>query len=59
MAQGVSGRHLTAGARVRAQVSTCGIYGGLRATRTGFATSSWVLSSQYHCTVAPEASLGG
>jgi hypothetical protein len=52
MAQVVSGRTLTADARVRARVNPCGICGGQSGTGTGFSPSSSVSLSIYHSTVA-------
>jgi hypothetical protein len=49
MAQIVSRRPLTAGARVRARVNPCGICGGQNGTGTGFSQSFSVFSlSIYH-----------
>jgi hypothetical protein len=53
MAQVVSHRPLIAEARVRAQVSSCGIYGGQDSTETGLSPSSSVFPCEYHSTVAP------
>jgi tetrahydromethanopterin S-methyltransferase subunit E len=55
MAQVVSPRSLTAEARVRAQVSSCGVCDGQGGTRTRFTPSSSVFSSQYHFTLARHA----
>jgi hypothetical protein len=52
MAQVVSRRPLTAEARVRARVNTCGICSGQSGTGTGFCLSASVFPCQYHSTVA-------
>jgi hypothetical protein len=52
MAQVVSRRPLTAEARVRARVNTCGICDGQSGTGTGFSPSSSVFPCQYHSTLA-------
>jgi hypothetical protein len=52
MTQVVSRRPLTAEARVRARVNSCGICGGQSGTGTGFSPSSSVFLCQYHSTVA-------
>jgi hypothetical protein len=47
MAQAVSRRPLTAEARVRSQVSRCGICGGQSVTGTGFSPSTSVFPCQF------------
>jgi hypothetical protein len=47
MAQVVSHRPLTAEARVRARVNSCGICGGQSGTGTGLSPSSSVFPCQY------------
>jgi hypothetical protein len=53
VAQAVSRRSLTAEARVRSQVSSCGICSGQSDTRTGFSPSISVFPCQFHSTGAP------
>jgi hypothetical protein len=53
MAQAVSRRPLTAEARVRSWVGTCGICGGHSGTGTGFSPSTSVFPCQFNSTVAP------
>jgi hypothetical protein len=53
MAQTVSRRPLTAGARVRSRVSPCGICGGQSCTGTRFSPSTSVLACQFHSKGAP------
>ena len=53
MAQAVSRRPFTAEARVRSQVSPCGICGGQSGTGTGLSQSSSVFSRQLNYTGAP------
>jgi hypothetical protein len=53
MAQAVSRRPLTAEARVRSRVSTCGICGGQSGTGTGFSPSTSVFPCQFHSIGAP------
>jgi hypothetical protein len=53
MAQAVSRRPLTADARVRSRVSTCGICGGQSGTGTGFSPSTSIFPCQIHSTGAP------
>jgi hypothetical protein len=52
MAQAVSRRPLTAEARVRSLVSSCGICGGQSGTGTCFSTSTSVFPCQFHSTGA-------
>jgi hypothetical protein len=52
MAQVVSRRPVTAEARVRARVNTCGICGGQSGTGTGFSPSSSAFPCQDNSTVA-------
>jgi hypothetical protein len=51
--QAVSRRLLTAEARIRAEVSPCGICGGQSATGTGFSPMNSVFHCQYHYISAP------
>ena len=53
MAQAVSHRPHTAGARVRSRVSPCGICGGQSGTWTGFSPSTSVFPCQFHSTGVP------
>jgi hypothetical protein len=53
MAQAVSCRPLTAEARVRFRVSSCGICGGQSGTETGFSPSTSVFLRQFYSTGAP------
>jgi hypothetical protein len=53
MAEAVSRRPLTAEARVRSLVGSCGICGGQSGTRTGFSASTSVSPCQFHSTSAP------
>jgi hypothetical protein len=55
MTQAVSRRPHTAEARVRAQVSPCGIYGGQSCTGTGSSANYSVFPCQYHSTVVVHA----
>jgi hypothetical protein len=57
MAQAVSRWPLTAEARDRARVDTCGICGGQSDTGVGFSPSSSVFPCQYHFTIAPYSSI--
>jgi hypothetical protein len=57
MAQAVSRWHLTAEARVRAQVDPSGICGGQSGTGAGFSPSSSVFPCQYHSVIAPYSSI--
>jgi hypothetical protein len=52
MAQAVSRRPLTAEARVRFRVSSCGICGGQSGTGTGFSPNTSVYPCQFHSTGA-------
>jgi hypothetical protein len=52
MAQAFRHLSLSAEARVRARVSSCGICGGQSGTGTGFALSSFAFPCQYHSIVA-------
>jgi hypothetical protein len=53
MAQAVSRQPLTAEARVRSRVGSCGICGGQSGTGTGFSPSTLVFPCQFHSTGAP------
>jgi hypothetical protein len=53
VAQAVSRRFHTAEARLRYQVSPCGICGGQSGTGSGFRSSPSVFPCQYHSTAAP------
>jgi hypothetical protein len=50
MAQAVSGRPLTAEARVRARISPRGVYGGKNGIGTWFSANSSIFRCQYHST---------
>jgi hypothetical protein len=52
MAQALSHWSVTAKARVRARVSSCGICGGQSGSDTGFCPSSSVFPYGFHSTVA-------
>jgi len=52
MTQSVNRRLLTTNARIRSQVSPCGIYGGQSGARTGFYPGIKVVPCQCHCTNA-------
>jgi hypothetical protein len=53
MAQAVSGRSLTAEARVQFRVSPCGICGGPNGTGAGFSPSTSTFLCQFYSTGAP------
>jgi hypothetical protein len=53
MAQAVSRRPLTAEARVRSRVGSCGTCGAQSGTGTGFSPSTSVFPCQFHSTGAP------